>query len=212
MISLINNTKAQSVIGKLVAIDPNNPQAFIYASFAPTKAIGVITESVPYRSSCKIATMGDTARVLVSGNVSKNDVIRACKSTDRTSLGSCVVAKSGDEPYLKIGDALGSGRGIVSLILDLTYVGSSTSGNYIGDEFETVSKNLRTYPYDLVYGVDGVSTITYDLGGGLSIVKTFNYTLGVLTSIVLSGDTPSGIELTKTLSYTGADLTSVAYS
>jgi hypothetical protein len=83
---------------------------------------------------------------------------------------------------------------------------------YLNDEFETVSKNLRNYPYALVYGIDGVSTITYDLGGGLSIVKTFNYVLGVLTTIVLSGDTPSGIELTKTLSYTGADLTSVAYS
>jgi hypothetical protein len=80
------------------------------------------------------------------------------------------------------------------------------------EAFETVSKNTKSYPYDLTYGVDGVDTITYDLGGGLSIVKTFNYTLTVLTSIVLSGDTPSGIELTKTLSYTGADLTSVTYS
>jgi hypothetical protein len=83
---------------------------------------------------------------------------------------------------------------------------------YLKDEFETVSKNLRNYPYVLTYGVDGVATITYDLGGGLSVVKTFNYTLGVLTTIVLSGSTPTGIELTKTFSYTGADLTSVAYS
>lgn len=82
----------------------------------------------------------------------------------------------------------------------------------LSEEFETVSKNLKAYPYALTYGVDGVATITYDLGGGLSVVKTFNYTLGVLTTIVLSGDTPSGIELTKTFSYTGADLTSVTYS
>jgi hypothetical protein len=60
--------------------------------------------------------------------------------------------------------------------------------------------------------VDGIDTIVYDLGGGLSITKTFNYTLGVLTSIVLSGDTPSGIELTKTFGYIGVDLTSVIYS
>lgn len=81
----------------------------------------------------------------------------------------------------------------------------------LAEEFETVSKNLKTYPYSLVYGVDGVSTITYTTPSG-NVVKTFNYTLGILTSIVLSGSTPSGIELTKTLTYTGADLTSVAYS
>jgi len=94
-------------------------------------------------------------------------------------------------------------------LIDLLGTGSSAA---LGEEFETVSKNLKSYPYTLSYGVDGLSAITYDIGGGLSIVKTFNYTLSVLTSIVLSGDTPSGIELTKTLSYTGIDLTGVAYS
>jgi len=80
------------------------------------------------------------------------------------------------------------------------------------DSFETLSRNLKVYPYTLTYGVDGVDTIVYDLGGGLSITKTFNYTLGVLTSIVLSGDTPVDIDLTKTFHYTGVDLTSVTYS
>lgn len=82
----------------------------------------------------------------------------------------------------------------------------------LSEAFETVSKNLKSYPYTLTYGVDGIDTIVYDLGGGLSITKTFNYTLGVLTSIVLLGDTPSGIELTKTFGYIGVDLTSVLYS
>jgi hypothetical protein len=80
------------------------------------------------------------------------------------------------------------------------------------EAFETVSKNLKSYPYVLVYGVDGLDTITYDLGGGLQVVKTFNYVATVLTTIILSGDTPAGITLTKTLSYTGPDLTGVAYS
>jgi len=88
----------------------------------------------------------------------------------------------------------------------------SLSSYYIQEEFETTSKNLRSYPYALAYGVDGVSTITYNLGGGQEIVKTFNYVAGVLTSIVLSGDTPSGIELTKTFSYTGDVLTGILYS
>lgn len=84
--------------------------------------------------------------------------------------------------------------------------------NVVVEDYETVSKNLKSYPYAIAYGVDGISTMTYDLGGGDSIVKTFNYTTGVLTSIVLSGDVPGGIPLTKTLGYTGSDLTSITYS
>jgi hypothetical protein len=82
----------------------------------------------------------------------------------------------------------------------------------LGEDFETVSKNLKSYPYDLIYGADGIDTIVYDLGGGLSITKTFNYVATVLTTIILSGDTPSDIKLTKTLNYTGDDLTNVIYS
>lgn len=78
--------------------------------------------------------------------------------------------------------------------------------------FETVSKNLKSYPSVLNYTGDNLSSIVYDLGGGLSITKTLNYTNGILTSIVLSGDTPSGISLNKTLSYTGSSLTSITYS
>jgi hypothetical protein len=78
--------------------------------------------------------------------------------------------------------------------------------------FESVSKNLNSCPYVITYDGDDIDYITYDIGGGDSIVKTFNYTLGVLTSLVLSGDTPSGIDLTKTFGFTGDDLTSVTYS
>jgi len=86
----------------------------------------------------------------------------------------------------------------------------SVSG--LSEAFETVSKNLKSYPYVITYNGDDIDYITYDLGGSLEIVKTFNYTLGVLTSLVLSGDTPSGISLTKTFGFTGDDLTSVTYS
>lgn len=85
----------------------------------------------------------------------------------------------------------------------------SVSG--LGEEFETVSKNLKTYPYSITCNGDDIDYITYN-NGVSQIIKTFNYTLGVLTSIVLSGDTPSGINLTKTFHYTGDDLTSVSYS
>jgi hypothetical protein len=77
--------------------------------------------------------------------------------------------------------------------------------------FEYISKNIRSW--DAVLGWTGsqLSTITYTKGAE-TIVKTLNYTGTVLTSVVLSGDTPAGIALTKTLGYTSGKLTSVTYS
>lgn len=79
--------------------------------------------------------------------------------------------------------------------------------------FETVSKNLKTYPYELNYTVDKLTSIVYDLGGGDNITKTLNYSSELLTTIVLSGTLPSGIGLTtKTLTYSSGKLTTVTYS
>lgn len=211
MLELVNKTGSNSKIGYAIVLDPTDNQSFIYAPLGSTRVLGIATQSVPYRSKCKIATQGEKAQVYVSANAVKDNIIRLSKSTDRISFGASTVAKTADEPYLRIGTALNSGRGLIECILELVYVGSSGT-NTLGEEFETVSKNLKSYPYDITYGVDGIDTITYYLAGGLSVVKTFNYVATVLTTIVLSGDTPSGIDLTKTLIYTGADLTSVTYS
>lgn len=81
----------------------------------------------------------------------------------------------------------------------------------LGEAFETVSKNLRSWNATLNYTSGDLSSITYTDGVD-TITKTFNYTSGDLTSIVLSGDTPAGIDLTKTLSYTSGDLTNITYS
>jgi hypothetical protein len=78
--------------------------------------------------------------------------------------------------------------------------------------FETVSKNLKGYPYILNYSAGVLSSIVYNVGGGNYVTKTLNYTTGNLTSIVLSGATPGGILLTKTLSYSGGSLSSISYS
>jgi len=87
----------------------------------------------------------------------------------------------------------------------------ATSGS-LPQFFETVSKNLKSYPYVFNYTAGVLTSIEYDLGGGLEITKTLNYTAGVLTSVVLSGDTPSGIDLTKTLTYTLGVLSGISYS
>ena len=76
------------------------------------------------------------------------------------------------------------------------------------DSYETVSKNLSGVPFDLNYSSGLLTSVVYSTG----ITKTFNRTGTKITSIVLSGSTPSGIALTKTLGYTGDNLTSVGYS
>tara|TARA_R110000851_G_scaffold92422_3_gene201691 strand:+ start:82 stop:1281 length:1200 start_codon:yes stop_codon:yes gene_type:complete len=83
--------------------------------------------------------------------------------------------------------------------------------DYISQEFETVSKNLKSFSNALTYTGDNLTSIAYTTDTG-TIIKTLNYTGDNLTSIVLSGDTPSGIDLTKTLSYVGDNLTNITYS
>jgi len=123
--------------------------------------------------------------------------------------------------YISFGTIFGStGYGIRDNGGTLEYKDSGGSwqafsgGSSIGDSFETVSKNLRVYPYTLNYGGNGsLDNIVYNIGGGNSITKTLNYDgSGTLTSIVLSGSTPGGIDLTKTLTYTSGKLSDITYS
>lgn len=87
----------------------------------------------------------------------------------------------------------------------LEYINPSGSSN----SFETVSSNLSAYNYVINYNMSGdISSIVYSNG----ITKTLNYTGDDITSIVLSGSTPSGISLTKTLTYTSGNVTGITYS
>lgn len=100
-----------------------------------------------------------------------------------------------------------------SITLDkdpLTGLVTISSGGGAGvDSFETVSKNLASEDAALTYNGSGdLIEIAYASG----VIKTLAYTDGALTSITLSGSTPSGIELVKTLTYTGDDLTDITYS
>jgi len=211
MITLKNHTGSISRKGYSVILDPRDNSAFIYAPPTSTYILGIVTERVASRGKCKIATLGEKAKVYVSANVVKGSVIRLGKSTDRVSLGMSTIAKSSDTG-VGIGIAMSSGNGLIDCLLTFTSTAAFMGADFLGDDFETVSKNLQSYSHSLTYGVDGIDNIIYDLGGGLSITKTFHYTLSALTSIVLSGYTPSRIELTKTLNYTGVDLTSITYS
>ena len=79
-------------------------------------------------------------------------------------------------------------------------------------EFESVSQNLRSYPYDLIYTGETLTSIEYTTDDSSIITKTLNYSGETLTSVTLSGATPSGIELTKTILYSGEQVIGVTYS
>lgn len=79
------------------------------------------------------------------------------------------------------------------------------------EQFETVSKNLKSWNVSINYSSGDISSIVYT-DGISTITKTFNYTSGDLTSLVLSGDTPTGINLTKTFNYSGSDIVGWSYS
>ena len=68
---------------------------------------------------------------------------------------------------------------------------------YVEISFETLSKNLKSVNAVPVYTDGRLTGLNYANG----IVKTLNYIGDQLTSIVLSGATPSGISLTKTINY-----------
>ena len=147
MLRLKNNTKGVSKIGYAVTVDSKDKDAFIYATPGSVQVIGITTESVPYRGMCKIATLGDKAKVYVSGNVVKGDILRLSKTTDRASLGASVIAKTGDVPYVRIGEALNAGRGLISCVLDLSYISSlndSLGSGAIPDGTYTVGLGIFT--------------------------------------------------------------------
>lgn len=124
---LINNTKGTSRIGFVCKIDPSNPASFIYATANDTQVLGICAEAVPYRSECEVITNG-VARVFVSGNVVRGAVIRNRKGSDTISNGMCAVAKGGDAPYLQIGYATESGKGLIkcNLLFNYTFADSDS--------------------------------------------------------------------------------------
>jgi len=83
----------------------------------------------------------------------------------------------------------------------------------IRQTFETINRNLKSYPATFNYSVPGeLDSITYDLGDGKSINKQFGFAQGVLATITLSGDVPAGVSLTKHLTYQSGRLVAITYS
>jgi hypothetical protein len=125
---LKNNTRAVSKIGYLVKVDPLDPHSFVYATASDTSVIGVATQAVAYKEECEIQTSG-TAKVFVNANVKRGSVIRSRKSTDNLSNGQSTIARENEYPYVQVGIAMESGKGLVSTALSFIYYASSTSGS-----------------------------------------------------------------------------------
>jgi hypothetical protein len=92
-----------------------------------------------------------------------------------------------------------------------TAVEFGIGGGSLADTYETVSQNIKAYPVTFTYTGDLITQVDYDIGTG-TVVKTISYTGDKVSSIVLSGDTPSGIDLTKTFSWSGETLLGYSYS
>lgn len=88
---------------------------------------------------------------------------------------------------------------------------SGGSSDPVATTFETINKNLNSYPKIFGYSLGKLVSILYTVGSG-SITKTLGYAGDKLETVTLSGDTPLGINLTKTLFYSGDDLAAVTYS
>lgn len=86
---------------------------------------------------------------------------------------------------------------------------SATSSSV--ETFESVLRNLKSYQADYTYSNGKITSVLYTIGAE-SITETVNYSGDTITSIVLSGDTPSGISLTKSFNYTGTNISSFTYS
>lgn len=81
--------------------------------------------------------------------------------------------------------------------------------NYISNSFETFSKNLKAYPYEIAEVSSTVTTLTYNTGAG-NIIKTITEVSPTITTIVFSG-TPYTLPIT-TKTITEGATTVITYS
>jgi len=141
-------------------------------------------------------------RPLIASEISDNhEVIKALEQLVST-VNNINQGGSTEELEIALGTALAKANLALSLISGIEEVAS----------FETVNKNLESYPKTLSYTGDFLTQVTYTTLSG-SIVKTLSYDVSDrLETITLSGDIPSGIDTVKTLVYTGDNLTGAVYS
>jgi hypothetical protein len=143
-----------------------------------------------------------TTTQLTDGLDDKADVAHTHAQIDVVGLGAALNAKQDD---------LVSGTNIKTINGESVLGSGDIVVESLGETYEIVSKNLRSWGAVFDYIGDKLASITYSKGLD-EIVKTFNYTGDELTSITLSGDVPAGIDLTKEFSSLSGQLIGVGYS
>lgn len=146
--------------------------------------------------------------------VAGSDVLN--RYTDINFVGATSTSNDDQNKRVNINLHTGDVQTISGSLVDNTdpqnpIINSPDLSGYVPYTYETTAKNLKSYPYTFNRTGDVLNSIVYTTPTGI-ITKTFNYSGDNVSSIVLSGDTPSGIDLTKTFNYTGSVLTSITYS
>jgi len=89
-------------------------------------------------------------------------------------------------------------------------VGGFITGNLGFASYETITKNLNSYPYTINYSGTYISNIVYTVPGG-TITKTYSYGNSLISSVALTGSVLPHV-FTKNLVYTGNSVTSATYT
>lgn len=115
----------------------------------------------------------------------------------------------------------GATPGGIPITSNLSIIGGSgittlMSGNVVTinakTTFESLSKNIKSYPYALVRTGSTITSVQYTTPSTDIITKTLNYTSGKISSISITGIPLANVVYTKTLAYSGADITGASYS
>ena len=78
--------------------------------------------------------------------------------------------------------------------------------------FETISQNLKAYPFSINRTGDTITSVVYVAPGSATITKTFSYVEGRLSAVTLSGTPLGPTTYTKSLTYTDELITGVSYT
>jgi len=101
-----------------------------------------------------------------------------------------------------------------NLALDINGAILGANQDLLFETFETISQNLKEYPYELYYTTgNDLTGIRYSLNSTGYIQKSLEYSLsGLLIKVSLTGYPLPSVTLSKNFLYTGDDMTGVYYS
>ena len=165
---MINGTTTRSKIGYLVAQSPKNNRAFVYAQGDSSDIIGVVQSEVQPNQQAQISATG-TVKVSVVGTVQRGDIIRARKKTDKGVAGQAIRASASESEYFRVGIAAESGSGLVSVNLQLYYVGVKNASEIPSYTHPTGFSNQ---PTSELSGLSVISQVNVTSQGHVSGVQT----------------------------------------